>query len=325
MSTHPRARLQSWLEQIWYHGRPVPAVLAMLERVWDRVYRNPVRPMDCPPCPVIVVGNLVVGGAGKTPLVIELTRRLRSAGWAVAVISRGHGRRGRGLRRVCDADDAREVGDEPLEIVRATGAPVWVAARRARALQAAVEAGAQIVISDDGLQHVALPRSFEICVIDGELGFGNGRLLPAGPLRQRVDRLDQVDLVVYRNQAPPDSSALAYTVRTASPCPVDPGTPPLAPGVPIDAVAGIARPERFFTALENMGHPLRRHPLGDHAAIDPAWLAALEGPVVLTAKDLVRLGSPVPRPDLYVAPVEVELPDGLVQAVLGHVREFRQA
>lgn len=288
------------------------------------------RPSERPPLPVIVVGNLVAGGSGKTPVVIALVDALARHGYAVAVISRGYGGRTRGPHRVAADDRAAAVGDEALEIFRATGQPVWVARRRASALRAAHTAGMEVVIADDGLQHAALPRSLEICVIDPRRGFGNGRLLPAGPLRQARSRLATVDLVLLRNA---DASvrtarrlelpgAISFSIRSGMPEPVKRAAPALPePPLSLDAVAGIADPTPFFEALEARGYQVRRHRLADHQPISERWLRGLRGPIVTTAKDHARIG-PIERSDLYVVPVRADLPQAVVDHVVAHVREF---
>lgn len=320
-----RAALERWLEDIWYGDRPVPAVLAALEPLYRRLARSGARPSARPPRPVIVVGNLVAGGCGKTPVVIELARQLQAHSLRVAVIARGHGARQSGRAvRVRPDDRSERVGDEALEIAQAVDVPVWVARRRGLALDAALADGAEVVLSDDGLQHEALPRSFELCLIDGRRCFGNGRMLPAGPLRQPPARLADVDLVLWREPRPAErADTLGFSIELGALRPAHPGsgTAP-APPAAIDAVAGIADPEPFFAALEARGYRVRRHRFGDHQAIPRRWLKSLAGPVVTTAKDCARIGK-APRHDLHVLPVQARLPARAVDRILAHVREFR--
>ncbi len=342
-----RGRLERWLDGIWYGGAPVPRSLAALEPLYRRMAAPMARPSERPPVPVIVVGNLVAGGSGKTPVVIALVRLLAGQSHAVAVISRGYGGRGtRRPRRVGMDDRAAEVGDEALEIAAATAQPVWVARRRRAALQAAIESGAEVIVADDGLQHAALPRSLEICVIDARRGFGNGRQLPAGPLRQSRRRLESVDLVLLRcvaasTDTPIDTTidttidpaseqlerlapaAMRFEIRSGPVEPADPTAPELPePPLAIDAVAGISDPIPFFEGLEARGYSVRRHRFADHQAIPERWLTRLAGPVVTTAKDLARM-RPYCRNDLYVLPLQALLPAAAVDQVLAHVREFR--
>lgn len=326
-----RARLARRIERVWYSPVPPPLPLAALERLYRRATRKRFgRPSGRPPCPVIVVGNLVVGGSGKTPVVAALVRALAREGFRVAVVSRGYGSRaGAGPIRVRSDHTASEVGDEALELVQATGIDVWVGSRRDRALAATRAAGADVVVSDDGLQHAALPRSFEVCVVDEKRGFGNRHLLPAGPLRQPVSRLAQVDLILIKRSATGESACglpdgLRFELRPGELEPADPAVdvPAPVPGRSVDAVAGIGDPAAFFATLTRLGYSVRPHPLVDHQPIDPRWLDRLPGPVVMTAKDRARLDAPL-RDDAFVLPVRAGLPDEAVQRIVEHVREFR--
>src|SRR5882672_10105973 len=196
---------EAWLQQIWYGGRRAPWWLRALSplfgmsvrsRHWlyAHGWRRPVRVA----APVIVVGNISVGGTGKTPLVIWLAGRLAGLGLPVAVVSRGYGRLGRrGVVPLQATSSADDVGDEALVIGRRAQCPVYVGSDRVRAAQAAIAAGAAVVIADDGLQHLRLARDAEVALIDSQRGFGNGALLPAGPLREPEARLDTVSAVVW--------------------------------------------------------------------------------------------------------------------------------
>ena len=194
-----RSDIEHKLNEIWYEGLPVPIWLRALAPVYkagnrmDRWWTSRGRPDDLDSVCIIVVGNITVGGSGKTPLVIRLCQVLRSAGLKPGVISRGYGRRERGLRLVSPASDPGVVGDEPLLISQRAGVPVIVSRNRCKAARALLRKGINVIISDDGLQHYRLPRNLEICVIDGKRGFGNGLLIPAGPLREPLERLAAVD------------------------------------------------------------------------------------------------------------------------------------
>ncbi|MDD9805673.1 MAG: tetraacyldisaccharide 4'-kinase [Gammaproteobacteria bacterium] len=189
--------------RVWYGGHWLGVLLSPLSAVYRvglnarRLARRrlPAKPLAVP---VVVVGNLTVGGTGKTPLVIHLAKLLQARGRRVGVVSRGYRARVAGFpHRVGDGDDAFAVGDEPKLIAQETGCPVVIAPRRREAaLVLARHCDVEVVLSDDGLQHSALPRALEIVVVDGDRKFGNGRLLPAGPLREPVSRLDEVDYVV---------------------------------------------------------------------------------------------------------------------------------
>jgi len=316
-----RGWLARALQRNWYSDRRPAPIWRALAGIYGRISSaRPTRPAIRPPCPVIVVGNLTAGGGGKTPVVAALAAALQNAGHQVAIVSRGYGgaHRGAPIRVEPDADP-RQVGDEPLELVARTQAPVWICRQRRRALEAAIADGAAVVFSDDGLQHRELPRSFEICVVDGRRGFGNGLLLPAGPLRQPLARLDKVDLVLRKGEDRVGGlPGLPFALHSGGPVDVDGRE--LAPTA-IDAIAGIADPESFFEMLENKGFRVRRHPLADHQPIASDWLKRLPGPVVVTAKDRMRMRQPA-RADLYVLSVHAELPARAIEAVRAHVREF---
>jgi tetraacyldisaccharide 4'-kinase len=321
-----RYRLERAARRWWYERPDAPWPLRPLAALYGRVSAARVgRPAERPSVPVIVVGNLTVGGSGKTPVVETLVRDLAARGHAVAIIARGYGADPPTRPyRVASDDSAARAGDEALALHRATGAPTWIDLDRRAALDAAIAAGADVVISDDGLQHRGLPRSFEICVVDGRHGFGNGALLPAGPLREPVGRLDSVDAVLVKAPQCVELPVEADAFRLH-----DDGIRSLADGATfdaakggVDAVAGIADPAAFFDSLRAAGFDVRPHPLADHAPIDPVWLAGLPGPVILTAKDAARVDPPV-RADLYVAAVRAILPEVLLERVRTHVREFR--
>lgn len=204
--------------------------------------------------PVIVVGNVVAGGAGKTPVVMAVVRHLQQRGLRVGVVSRGYGRAGKGCREVQRESDPAEVGDEPSLIRQATGAPVFVAARRVEAARAllAAHSDTQVIVSDDGLQHLALGRDVEICVFD-DRGIGNGWLLPAGPLREHWPRA--CDLVLHTGSRPAFGGFTAARALADHALRSDGARIPLAElvGKPLVALAAIARPGAFFDMLRGRG------------------------------------------------------------------------
>lgn len=318
--------MRAWLEARWYGGAPVPAWLAGLEGLYRgllglraALYASGLRRTRHPGRPVVVVGNLVPGGTGKTPVVIALARALAARGLRPGVVSRGYGRRGRGLRWVEPGSDPAAVGDEPLEIRLAAGCPVVVAADRARAASTLVRGAAvDVVLSDDGLQHRRLARDLEIVLMDAARGLGNGRLLPAGPLREPATRLARADFVLWRDGEggfrvePVAIRRLADGQRES---------PESWRGRAVRAAAGIARPERFFAALEGLGMRLaERHPLPDHAPLPAALLAARSPlPLVVTAKDAVKL-RPMPTGELWVLEAEARLDPALLERILGRIR-----
>jgi len=335
------ARAAAALLRSWYRPAPDALACSLSPLAWlygallaarRLAYRRGWRLAHAAPVPVVVVGNLVAGGAGKTPTVIALVQALRAAGRHPGVVSRGFGRHGEATLAVAVDSAASAVGDEPLLIRRRTGAPVWVARRRidaARALCAA-HPDVDVLVADDGLQHLALARQAEIIVFD-ERGAGNGRLLPAGPLREPLPAAVPPQACVLYN-APAPSTALpgALARRRLA------GALPLAAwraGAPFDqdalhalhamrerrvlAAAGLAAPERFFTMLETEGLAIERLPLADHHRFDPPPWPAGTPEVVVTEKDAVKLdASRCGATRVWVAGLDFELPAGFVQAIL---------
>lgn len=246
--------------------------------------------------PVICVGNLTAGGAGKTPVVLSLAKKLTARGVKVHILSRGYGGRKRGPLLVDPGrHDARAVGDEPLLLAKA--APCWVAANRPAGARAAVAAGAQAILMDDGLQNPSLAKDWSLLVIDGDYGLGNGRVLPAGPLREDAARgITRADAVVVMGK---DKTSLAGRLagKTVLHALVTPAEPEKFAGRPFVAFAGIGHPEKFFRSAEEAGASLlTRHAYADHHRYRESELQALmvraraAGAALLTTeKDWVRL------------------------------------
>lgn len=303
------SRLEAWLQQQWATPtlaaslllRPLALVYELLTGLHRWQYTSGLRRARRAPRPVIVVGNLVAGGAGKTPTVLALIRQLQALGRRPGVISRGHGRSATGVQRVGRDSTAAEVGDEPLLIHLRSGAPVAVGRDRLAAARALCEAHPEIdlLIADDGLQHHALARELQVLVFD-DRGAGNGRLLPAGPLRERLPRsLPPRTLVLYTHGA--ESTPLPGskgTRRLGGLTPLadwwsgespDPQAWARLGCRPVWAAAGLARPEPFFAMLEARGLQVRRLPLPDHASFDALPWPADAQDVVVTEKDAVKL------------------------------------
>jgi tetraacyldisaccharide 4'-kinase len=265
------------------------------------------------PVPVIVVGNLTLGGTGKSPLVAWLARRLGEDGWRPGIVSRGYG--GRAVShplRVAPGTPAAECGDEPRMLADQTGVPVVVDPDRPRGGRALVAMGCDILLADDGLQHLALARDLELVVVDGHRGFGNRRCLPAGPLREPLARLDSVDAVVINGEpcfVPPGGAHTMTIVPRAWRRLGDPARRPLVPTPfdgPVHAVAGIGRPGRFFATLAGLGVEVVPHAFPDHHAFQAADLAFADGrPLVMTAKDAVKCRDLAPD-DAWVLEVEAD-------------------
>ena len=250
-----------WTSRGWIAWLLLPFALIHAALLWARalLWRWSWRHAHRLSVPVIVVGNVVAGGAGKTPLTIAVVKHLQQRGWHVGVISRGHGRKTHDARAVMADSQPSEVGDEPLLIHQKTGAPVWVASLRAEGGRALLQAHPEvnILVCDDGLQHWALARDLEICVMD-ERGVGNGWLLPAGPLREPWPR--SVDLLLHTG--PNDLPGGFQAQRHLAPMAHDAQSRSLALssliGQPVDAVAGLAHPEAFFAMLRACGLQLQQ-------------------------------------------------------------------
>ncbi len=301
---------------------PVSWLYRAVWRLRQAAYSRGLFPVERMPVPVVVVGNVIAGGAGKTPAVIALVEHLQARGIGVGVVSRGYGRTpppgdDDGGVEVSPQSDPGHVGDEPLLIARRTGAPVFVGRRRgsaARRLLAAHRA-VQVLVCDDGLQHRALARDIEVCVFD-DRGIGNGWLLPAGPLREPWPRA--VDLVLHTGARPAFAGFRGARRLADAAVGRDGSTVPLAvlamSTAPLVAVAGIARPQTFFAMLRDRGLPLAGTcALPDHA--DPAdfgsHLAAMPDPgadtlLLCTEKDAAKLW-PL-RPDALAVPLLFALP-----------------
>lgn len=311
------------IEQAWLAPPRLLLLLAPLEWVFAaltalrrRAYRQGWRKSSHPGTPVVVVGNLLVGGTGKTPVVIALVQALEERGMRVAVVSRGYGGNYTGVQRVHERSDAQQVGDEALLIARSIGGPVYVARDRAAAAQAAAADGAGLIVCDDGLQHYGLARDIEIVTIDRDVGFGNGHLLPVGPLREPRRRLANVDFLLERGGLDPFTGLRFEPIRfrrLGSEEARSLNTLEFAAGV--HALAAIARPGRFFDTLEKLGIPAQTHALKDHEALSDELLASLaDKPLIMTSKDAVKC-TPDVHPDAWVLEMAVVFPSGFVNAL----------
>jgi tetraacyldisaccharide 4'-kinase len=315
--------LAETLQQGWYGKGQIPwwcyplagfygAVVSLRRGLYRRGWLKAVRL----PCPVIVVGNLTAGGAGKTPLTLALIDALRTRGYRPGVVSRGYGGKQRGPLLLEAFPDPFEVGDEPA-LIRATGVPVAIGRDRPAAAQLLVDAGCNVLIADDGLQHYRLARDIEICVIDGERRFGNAKLLPAGPLREPLQRLDHVDFRVCNGgEALADEVPMRLHGDTARAL-MDGHEQALSgfSGMQVHAVAAIGHPQRFFASLAARGIELIPHVFADHHAFTPADLAFNDGlPVLMTEKDAVKCRI-FAHADWWSVPVKAELPPAFYDAL----------
>lgn len=295
--------LQSWFERQWQTRgwaqcllRPLSWLFILLAAIRRQGYRSGFFSSHALPVPVIVVGNISVGGVGKTPVVISLAEQLRAAGYQPGILSRGYGGRHQG--EVTPHSDATQVGDEPALIARRTGCPVWVNVDRSQAGRALLQAhpAVDVLICDDGLQHYALKRDIEIAVVQRPLGLGNGLHLPAGPLREPMQRLQTVDVVIETGALPATPAVSASYQLT-----LQPGTwTAVAEGhrettlaslrtQPLVAVAGIGHPQRFFKVLSGLGLTCETHSFPDHHAYSRADFASMtQKTILMTEKDAVK-------------------------------------
>ncbi len=263
-----------------------------------------------PGIPVIVVGNLIVGGSGKTPLVLWIAEFLRAQGWSPGIVSRGYGSRDESPRAATIASDASQTGDEPIVLARRSGCPVWVGPDRVRVAAALREShpGVDVLLLDDGLQHYRIARDIEIAVV-GSQGFGNGFMVPAGPLREPRSRLRSVDAVVTHGAPRVDGYAmklegeLMHRMLDAS----DRRRAQSFAGARVHGVAGIGDPERFFRTLAAFGMQVAPHPFPDHHPFRAAELEfGDDAPIVMTEKDAVKCRG-FAKPNFWVLPVSAVL------------------
>ena len=302
-----RRLLALWFPQDTRRVQPAAGLLAPLSALTARVARQRRAQVHrLPPTrrpAVIVIGNLVVGGTGKTPAVIALVRALSARGWHTAALAGGYRARRSDARLVRADDDADQQGDEAVLLAAATGVPVAAGRRRGQALALleALDPPPQVVVSDDGLQHPGLARTLEIAVFDTR-GAGNGRLLPAGPLREPLAHARTMDALLLNGDARapiPDLPAFRFQVapehfrhlRSGRVCTLAEFAA-LAKPRPLAALAGIGQPERFFSTLRNLGLSPGPHPLPDHARITSAMLTGIDAPlIVMTTKDAVKCAA----------------------------------
>ena len=311
--------MESFLTSIWYGNSPLRWLLAPLVPIYSLLQqfdRRRVKPASAD-APVVVVGNLTVGGTGKTPIVAWLAQALTKRGYKIGLIARGYGGSASRKGMLVEADsDPDDVGDEALMLRRMTNVPVAIGRHRVHAAKLLLESAAvDLIISDDGLQHWALERDFEICVLDGERGLGNGHCLPAGPLREPKERLSEMDAVLVNGGRFEPTVDYARFELELSPVATslganEPSVLDRFKGSRVHALAGIGNPERFFSNLEAFGLTIVRHPFPDHHAYSARDLSFAESaPVLMTEKDAVkceRLGVK----NGWVVSAEVKLPNG---------------
>jgi tetraacyldisaccharide 4'-kinase len=294
---------------------PFEILYRLVSAVRRNCYTLGIKKTEHLPVPVIVVGNLTVGGTGKTPCVIWLVNQLKDRGLRVGCVSRGYGGNvADGPRRVKGDSDPLEVGDEPVLIAAATGCPVMIGSDRVAAGKALLEEKRlDALIADDGLQHLALGREFEIAVVDGERGLGNEACLPAGPLREPATRLNHVDAVIVNGGDWGEGSVFRMTLvpnRVAQLA--GKGERALSDfrNTIVHAVAGIGNPDQFFEMLSSEKIRVVRHAFQDHARFQPSDLDFGDGhPVLMTEKDAVKCRA-FADPRFWSVAVNIEFQGG---------------
>jgi tetraacyldisaccharide 4'-kinase len=321
----------SWLERQWYRITPLHILLipvsllfGLLSAIRRFFYRTHILSSEKLPVPVIVAGNISVGGSGKTPLTLWLAQQLCGEGWHPGIVSRGYRGKTSFPRAVTPTDSADSVGDEPLLMAQRHVCPVWIGKDRAAAAQALLQAHPEcdVILSDDGLQHYRLRRDFEIVVVDGVRRFGNGLLLPAGPLREPPSRLKNVDAIVINNGEARDAEYRMQLVGSVFHNLLNPGTvirPQDLQGLRLHAIAGIGHPQRFFEHLFSLGLEIRPHPFPDHYRFIPDDLAFAEADAILmTEKDAVKCAS-FATEKYWVLRVDAQIDPALTQYVLERI------
>lgn len=320
------------LESAWYGDArppwwtwPLAGLYGGLVRLRGWLYRIGAKHSTRLPVPVIVVGNLSVGGTGKTPLTIALAEALRARGYRPGVVSRGYGGSQRGPMLLGDRPDPAEVGDEPC-LIRASGVAVAIGRERPAAARLLLDAGCDLVIADDGLQHYALARDVEICVIDGVRRFGNRRMLPAGPLREPMSRLQRVDLRVCNGGVAASGEYPMQLQGDQLIALADDRYEALSDwhGRHVHAVAAIGNPQRYFDSLRLAGLKVIEHAFADHHVFAPRDLDFGDGlPVLMTDKDAVKCRR-FARQHWWRVPVRAQLPDAFYQAVGDRLAALRR-
>lgn len=323
--------MSQWFTRAWHEGHP--ALWLLLPLMWlyaavtalrRALYRTGLLRSRRFPVPVVVIGNVTVGGTGKTPLTLALIEFLRAHGYRPGVVSRGYGGRGDYPLMLSEYVTALESGDEPMTLFRRSGVPLVVDPVRSRAVELLLKrSDCNVVLCDDGLQHYALARDIEIAVVDGARGLGNGRLLPLGPLREPASRLSSVDYVIVNGSG--FSRAGAHHMQLLAqgwhnlrgemhPLPL--------PGSRLHAVAGIGNPARFFMQLEQAGYDVIPHAFPDHHDYSLRDLDFGDGlPVVMTEKDAVKCMA-VAQGHWWYVPVSAELPPDFLSRLLKQLDAF---
>lgn len=317
-----------WLYLFW----PLSLLYQMLIFIRCDFYRRGLFKTHRVDVPVVVVGNITVGGTGKSPLVCHLVESLRNKGFKPGIVSRGYGAKisRSQVREVFMTSLASEVGDEPLMLKKKLGCPIFVSPNRVLAAQALVKTGCDIVISDDGLQHYALYRDLEICVFDGQRKWGNGHLLPMGPLREPISRLKSIPYLVINGasnagsygQSDLDQKEFSMTLHAESLISMNTTSKKTLQDFAhqtVHAVAAIGYPERFFKTLNDAGIKLEMHAFGDHHAYKKSdFIFDKDLPIIMTEKDAVKCEL-FDLKDAWFLPVSAKLNGDLAGQIIKDV------
>jgi tetraacyldisaccharide 4'-kinase len=317
-----------WLEQHWYRTTPLHLILLPVSFIFHvlaatrrALYRNGILTSVKLPVPVIVVGTITVGGSGKTPLTLWLAQQLIDSGWHPGIISRGYGGSTTSPQAVHASSSPDEAGDEAVLMAQRKLCPVWIGRDRVSAARALLQAHPEcdVVLSDDGLQHYRLQRDFEIVVVDGIRRFGNGFLLPAGPLREPLSRLTQVDAVVINGGMATKGQHSMQLHGESFYNLLNPNTSAQVAdffGQRLHSIAGIGHPQRFFTHLNRLGLQVQAHPFPDHNHFTPADLDYTDADAILmTEKDAVKCTT-FATEKCWVLRVDAQLDSLLTQQIL---------
>ena len=307
--------------------RPVSWLYCLVVVIRSLLYKLKIKKTEKVQTPVIVVGNITVGGTGKTPLVIWLCNYLKDNGYHPGIISRGYGGKARSWPQQVRPDcDPVSVGDEAIMISSRTESPMAVGPERIVSAQKLLQyhPKCNVIISDDGLQHYALHRDIEVAVLNGTLRFGNGYCLPAGALREPASRLNKVDFIVANGEAKDQEFAMRYKINYLCNLIYPDKIQPLdsLSGKEVHAVAGIGGPERFFNQLAESGIKVIPHPFPDHFAFQESDLDfGDDKPVLMTEKDAVKCKR-FGKDNHWYVPITVEVQESFGKAILTRLKEL---
>lgn len=332
MARGASALVDAWYSSAWWLWllRPLEFFFRILAAARKSLFKAGLLNQYTPQKPVVIVGNITVGGTGKTPIVLALVEHLQSIGLKPGVVSRGYGATAIDSsfpHMVNEKSTAVDCGDEALLLFLRTGCPCVVAPKRVDAVKALLnQAEVDVILSDDGLQHYALGRHMEIAVLDVDRGVGNGFCLPAGPLREPQSRLHEVDYVLYRGSADPErgvlySSLSLVNLVSGEHCPVTPE----ALSTAVYAVAGIGQPQQFFDSISNAGFKIESRSFTDHHSFAAEDFSTMSGkPIIMTEKDAVKCRD-FATENFWYLKIEAQLPDALLQSVTALVKTHSQS